>query len=114
MPRSTFNAVSTPGSARPKLDQRDRDRGLHADEHCPCVENPGHAGNIPDHAPHERIDHLECGDVDEDAARTLGLDRIGQIVLQAQRQLIMHVDLQRDEQELAHPQYGNAIHRLAA
>jgi hypothetical protein len=42
------------------------------------------------------------------------LNCIRQIVLQPQRQLIVHVDLQRDEQESAHPQYRYAIHAIAA
>ena len=34
-----------------------------------------------------------------------------QIVLERQRQLVVHVDLDGDEQELAHPQDRNSFHR---
>ena len=41
-------------------------------------------------------------------------DRRGQIVLQLQRQLVVHVDLDGDQQELAHPQDGYAVHAVMA
>ena len=42
------------------------------------------------------------------------LDGVRQVVLQLQRELIVHVDLDGDEQELAHPQDWNAFHRAAS
>ena len=38
------------------------------------------------------------------------LDGVRQVVLQFQRELIVHVDLDGDEQELAHPQDWDAFH----
>ena len=41
-----------------------------------------------------------------------GLDDVrGQLILQRQRQLVMHVHLDGDEQEFLHLQYRNAVHR---
>ena len=40
-------------------------------------------------------------------------DGVRQIVLQLERHLIVHVDLDGDEQELAHPQYWDAFHVAA-
>ena len=43
----------------------------------------------------------------------VSLDLRGQIVLQRHRQPVVHVDLDGDEQELAHPQDRDAIHGAA-
>jgi hypothetical protein len=41
------------------------------------------------------------------------LDRGGQVVLQCQCGLVLHVDLDGHQQALAHPQDRNALHRCA-
>ena len=92
--------------------QRDRHGRLHADQHGSRIENARHAGNVGDHAADEGVDHFQRRNVDEHAFGALLLDRAGQIILQLQRQLIVHVDLDGDEQELAHPQYRYAVHAL--
>jgi hypothetical protein len=40
------------------------------------------------------------------------LMRSGQVVLQGQGQLVMHVDLDGDEQKVAHLKNRNTLHRL--
>ncbi len=49
-------------------------------------------------------------DLDQNAAGAGGGDLRGEVVLQLQRQPVVHVDLDRDQQELAHPQDRDAIH----
>src|SRR3569832_2482287 len=94
-----------------ELHQGDRDRRLHADHHGACIEDAGHGGEIGDDATDERIHQLQRRDVQQDAFRTGLFDFPEQIVLQRQCQLIIHFNLDGDEQKLAHLQNRNSVHR---
>ena len=83
---------------------------LHPDERGFRTEDLRHARDVGDHASDERIDHLERGDVDQHAPAGMPLNRIGEVVLQSQGELVVHVDLDGDEQELAHAQERDALH----
>ena len=74
------------------------------------VEHARHAGDVADHPPDERVDHVERGDVDQHAAGSRLGDPAGQVVLERHRQAIVHVDLDRDEQEFAHPKDRYMFH----
>lgn len=95
-----------------EFDERDRDRRLHADDDRLGIEHARHGGRVADHASDERIDHVERGNVDQDAARAVFHDAARQIVLQREREPVVHVDLNGDEQEPAHRENRNAFHRL--
>ena len=47
------------------------------------------------------------------AARAHGDDAVGEVVLQLQRQPVVHVHLDRHQEELAHPQDRYFFHRRA-
>jgi hypothetical protein len=49
-------------------------------------------------------------DVDEHARGPLSIDALGQVLLQRERELVVHVDLDRDEQVLAHLENRDAVH----
>ena len=70
---------------QPELDQRDRDRRLHADHDRLGVEDPRHGGDVGDHPADERVHHFQRGDVDQHAVRAGRGDPLGEVVLQRQR-----------------------------
>ena len=92
------------GERKAELDQGDGDGGLHADYHRVGVEHPRHRRDVAEHAADERIDDLERRDVDQHAARAVGDDPVGEIVLERHRQAVVHVHLDRDQQAVAHLQ----------
>ncbi len=95
-----------------KLDQGDGDRGLHADDHGLRIEDAGHGRDVAEHAADEGVDHLQRGNVDQHAAGALvATIFVGEIVLQGHRQLIVHVDLDGDQQTIAQTQNRDAVHR---
>ena len=49
-------------------------------------------------------------DVDQHARGAMSLDLLGEVVLQRQRQLVVHVHLDRHDQELADAQDRDAVH----
>ena len=83
---------------QPQLDQRDRDGRAHADHDRLGVEHARHRRDVADHAADERVDDLERGDVDQDAARPVWTMRSRQVVLQRHREAVVHVDLDRHQQ----------------
>src|SRR5918911_2311368 len=58
-----------PAQLQAQLDERDGDRGLHADDHGARVHDAGHRRDVREHAPDEGVNHLKQRDVDEHAAR---------------------------------------------
>ena len=67
-------------------------------------------GDVGQHAADEGIHHLERADVDQHAPRAGAGDAVGQVVLQRQGELVVHVHLDRDQEELAHLEDRNAVH----
>ena len=51
-----------------------------------------------------------AADVDDHAVAAGGDDPLGQVLLQAQRDLVLHVDLDRDEEDVADLEDRNAFH----
>src|SRR5207342_903319 len=76
-------------------------------------EQPGNRGNIRDHPADERIHHVQRGDIQQHASRARLLDRHRQVVLQRHGELVMHVHLDRDQQELADTQDRDAFDHVA-
>ena len=68
MPFSTFERGAHAGQRQAELDQRDRDRRPHADDHRLGVEHARHGGDVGEHAADEGVDDLERRDVDQHAA----------------------------------------------
>src|SRR5262249_10225174 len=88
--------------AQAQLDEGDGHGGAHAHHDRLGVQHARHARDVAQGAADERIDDLERGDVDQDSARAIADDRRGQLLLQGHHQAIVHLDLDGDEQELAH------------
>ena len=89
------------GQRQAQLDQRDRHRRPHADDHRHRIQHARHGSDIVEHAPDEGIDDLQRRDVDHHAARAVGDDPVGQIVLQRHGQPVVHVHLDGDQQAVA-------------
>src|SRR4030095_10737905 len=68
-------------------------------------------GDVGDHAADERVDHVERRDVHQHASRALLGDPRSQIVLQRERELVVHVDLDGDQQERSHLEDRDAFHQ---
>src|SRR5262249_14352540 len=68
------------GEGQAELDQRDGDRRSHAHHHRLRVKHPSDRRDGPEHAPDERIDHVEGGNVDEDGAGPRLDDAIGEVL----------------------------------
>ena len=110
-PRSTLSAVRTPGQRQPELDERDRDRRPHADDDRLGVEHARHRRDVAEHAADERVDDLERRDVDQHAARACAATiRSVRSSCSVMREPVVHVDLDGDQQELAHLQDRDAVH----
>ena len=93
-----------------ELHQRDGNSGPHSGDDRLRIKDLGHCGYVGDHSPDERVDDVERRDVDEHTGRRFVADALCQILLQLQRELVVHVHLNRDEQELAHLEDRNAVH----
>src|SRR5690606_24688276 len=98
---------------QPQLDQRDGDGRLHADDDGLGIHDARKAGNRTDHPSDERIDHIQCRDIDEYGTGRSLTDPLGKIVLQRKGKLVVHVDLDGDQQEVTHPQDWYAFHYTA-
>src|SRR3984957_2470384 len=70
------------GQREAELDERNRDSGLHADHHGGGIEHLRHGGNVVEHAADEGIDDRQRRDIDHDAARPVGNDAVGEVVLE--------------------------------
>src|ERR1700733_9885665 len=98
------------GERQSKLDQRDRHRGPHADNHGVGVQNARDRGDVVEHPADETVDDLQRRDIDENALR-VGVDNLaGQILFQCGRQTIVHVDLNGHQQRIPEFEDWNAIH----
>jgi hypothetical protein len=102
-----------PGQGQAKFHQGDGHRWLHADQHGLGIHDARQPGDGADHPADERIHHVQGGDIDQHAAGGGPADALGQVVLQGQGQLVMHVHLDGHQQEVAHLQNRNALHRLS-
>ncbi len=85
MPTTTVSASSTRGDGR--------DRG--------------------DHPADEAVDDLQRRDVDEHAVRAGLDDPLGEVLLERERDLVLQVDLDRDQQDVADAQDRDALHSAA-
>src|SRR5215471_12811141 len=88
------------GEAEPQFSQGDCDRRLHPDHHGASIEKARNGRDVSDHSSDERIDYLECGDIDQDPFRAVFFNRCTQIILQLKSDSIVHVDLDRHQQAL--------------
>ena len=91
---------------QPQFDQGNRHRRLHPHDHRFRVEHLRHRGDVAEHPPDKRIHDLQRRDVDQHALGIRFGDPVGEIVLQRHRQLVVHVDLDRHQQQLAHAENG--------
>ena len=64
--------------------------------------------------PMKRVDDLQRGDVDHHAARAGLDDPLGQVLLQRERDLVLQVDLDRDQQDVADAEDRDAVHHVSA
>jgi hypothetical protein len=58
------------------------------------------AAIVAEHPAHEGVDHLQRRDVDQHCPGARGDDSLREVILQRQRQLVVHVDLDRHQQEV--------------
>src|ERR1041385_705114 len=96
-----------------QLHEGDGDRRPHADHHRLRIEDAGHAGDVPQHPPDEGVDHFQGRYVDEDAPGPALHDLLRQVVLQAERQPVVHVHLDGDEEATSDLQDWDAFHRFS-
>ncbi len=68
------------------------------------------AAMLLEHAADEGIDDRQRRDNDHDAARPVGNDAVGEVVLERHGETIVHVDLDRDEQTLAYLENWDLTH----
>jgi hypothetical protein len=84
--------------------------GLHAYYYSFGIQNFRHRGYGADHTAHKRVHDLQRGYIDENALRAGGDNLLRQVLLQGERQPVMHIHLNADDEVLAHLQDGNAVH----
>src|SRR5262249_17198713 len=87
-----------PFQAQPHLDHGEGHVGLDADDDGLRTAQPGHIGDAAERATGERIEHVEHGDVDDDAARPRQADALDQVVLQLTQVLVSQGRLDRGDQ----------------
>src|SRR5262249_11851784 len=93
------------------LDQGDRHLRPHPDDDGLGVKDTSHAGNVRQHAADEAVDEIEGGDVDQDATSATGNQLLREVILQGKRELVVHVDLNADQQASADLEDGDVLHR---
>ena len=96
MPFSTSSAVRTPGSERPSSTSVIATAGRMPTTTV-RVEHGGHRRDVAERAADEGVDHVERRDVDQHAPRARPDDALGEVVLQRDREAIVHVDLDADQ-----------------
>src|SRR5579883_2817798 len=101
-----------PRKAEAELDQGDGDRRLHADHDGHRVEDARHRGDIVQHSPDEGIDDFERRDVYHHAARMGLYDLAREVVLQLDRELVMHVDPDADQKAIRDLENRNLLQCL--
>src|SRR5262245_58669375 len=79
-----------------ELDERDRDRGPHADNDGLRAEKSGGGGDVSQHPADEGVHELQCGNFDEHALGTGFHDHGVQVALELLGEFVMHVDLDSD------------------
>ena len=110
IPLSTFSAVRTPGSVSPSSTSVIATAGCIPTTTVCRVEHARHRRDVRDHAADERIDDVERRDVDEHAARAGLADARRELILQLHGEPVVHVHLDRDQEEITQPQNRDAIH----
>jgi len=106
-PLSTLSAVRTPVSVSPSSTRVIATAGRIP---TTTVTASSTRDNVVEHPTDKGIDDLQRGDVDHHPARTAADDADRQIVLQRQCELVVHVDLDRDQQTIADLQNGDFAH----
>src|SRR5215218_3931882 len=84
-----------------QLDHRERDLRLDADDDGLRAAQPGHVRDAAQRARHERVHHVERGDVDHDPARPVAADLAHDVVLQPQDVRVGERRLDRGDEERA-------------
>ncbi len=95
-----------------KFHEGDGHGRLHADHDRMCRENARDAGNAAEHPAHERIHDLQSGDVDHHACGTGVGDARGEVFLQGEGGVVLHVQLDGDQQGVAHAEDRYAFHAV--
>ena len=85
-------------------------RGPHPDHHRPGVEDGGDRRDRRDHPADEAVHDLEGGDVDQNAAGAGLDDALGEVLLQREGDVVLQVDLDRDQQDVADAKDRDALH----
>jgi len=85
----------------------------HADDDRLGVEHLRQRRDRGEHPPDERVDDLHGRDVDHDPGGAGVDDALGQVFLQRHHRLVLQVDLDRDEQDVAEGQDRDAVHQPA-
>src|SRR5688500_10890754 len=86
---------------QPQLHHGQRDVGLNADDHRLGAAQPGHVRDRPQRACRERVEHVECGHVDDYSERAMLPDQAGEIVAEPQQVLVAERGLNARDQVLA-------------
>src|SRR5205085_1703275 len=94
---------------KPKLYERDGDRGPHADDDRSRVHDARHRRDVRENAPDEGVNHLKERDVYEDSARARALKLRKYALLKVYDRLVVHVHLYRHDQDTPDLKDGNAL-----
>src|SRR5215216_6790978 len=100
---------------KPQFDQRDGDGRLHPDDDGARVHDARHRRDVREHAPDEGVHHLQQRDVDEHPARARPLQLREDALLEVDDRLVVHVHLNRHDQDASDLQDGNpclSVHLL--
>src|SRR5919202_2950077 len=84
-----------------ELHHRDRDVGLDPDDHGLRAAEPGGDRDRAERAGDEGVDDVQCPDVDDEPARTLAADPLGQLVAEGEDLAVAEAKLQRSDQIVA-------------
>ena len=67
--------------------------------------------NAAEHAPDERIDHIERRNIDQHSTGVQFNDLVSQVVLQRHRDPVVHIDLDRDKEEVTQFENWDSFHK---
>src|SRR5580658_7003246 len=93
-----------------QLHQRDGHRGLHPHNHRLGIQKMRHGGDGGQHSSDKGIDDFQRGNIDQHAVRPMFDNLRRQIVLESERQPVVRIHLNGDEQKLAHLQDWYPLH----
>jgi hypothetical protein len=86
-----------------ELHHRDRNVRLDADDDGPRAAEPGGDGDRAERAGDERVDDVQGADVDDQPARAVPADPLGELVPEADDLAVAEVGLDRGDQVVALP-----------